>query len=200
MKLVMLSTVAILAGSTAFAGGAGPAPAPIAQPVAPLPVASTDWTGGYAGASLGYGDVEVQDDELDLTADGDGGIGGLFAGYQYDLGSIVLGAELDLNTSNIDLDNDAGSLDQVHRLKLRAGYDAGKALIYGVAGAAYAKVDAGPEDVSETGYVVGGGVDYMLTDNVIAGGEVLYHNFDEFDGSSTDVDATTVQARISYKF
>ncbi|MBJ3763501.1 porin family protein [Maribius pontilimi] len=208
MKIFGITTVAILAGSTAFAGGMDIAPAPAPVPLAPLPAATPNWTGGYAGLSLGYGtgSAEVEDDE-DTTAvdesadiDFDGAIGGVFAGYNYDLGNAVVGAELDLNAANFDLDDDVGSIDEVHRLKLRGGFKAGSALIYGVAGAAYASAEVLGDDFSDTGWLVGLGVDYLVTDNIVAGAEVLYHQFDDFDDTGIDVDATTLQARVAYKF
>ena len=83
---------------------------------------------------------------------------------------------------------------------MRAGYDAGNTLIYGVAGAAYAEAEAFGEDLSDTGYVLGAGVDYKVTPNVVVGGEVLYHKFDDFDDTGIDADVTTVQARVAYQF
>ena len=52
----------------------------------------------------------------------------------------------------------------------------------------------------EDGWFAGGGYEYLVTDNVSVGGEVLYHEFDDFDNSGTDVDATTVQARATFRF
>lgn len=226
MKILVLSTTALVAGSAAFAGGVDPAPAPAPAPIAPLPVATTDWSGGYAGLSLGYAgadsegsdileDPDDDDDFLDVDIDGDGIVGGAFAGYQRDFGNFVLGAEADLNSSNLDFDDDdlgdlfdedendfdgGGEIDEIHRLKLRAGYDTGRALVYGVLGGAYASGEFFGDDVSDTGYVVGAGVDYLVTDNITAGAEVLYHQFDDFDDTDIDIDATTVQARVAYKF
>lgn len=230
MKFVTLTAAGALFAGAAYAGGVAPAPVEPA-PMAPAPIAmpSTDWTGGYAGASLGWGGVNLDGDGDDLDAilgddddddddlfdvDGDGVVGGAFAGYQYDFGSFVLGGELDLNASNLDFDDDdfgdffddaeeddeEVSIDQIHRLKMRAGYDAGNTLIYGVAGAAYAEAEAFGEDLSDTGYVLGAGVDYKVTPNVVVGGEVLYHKFDDFDDTGIDADVTTVQARVAYQF
>lgn len=40
----------------------------------------------------------------------------------------------------------------------------------------------------------------MLTDSFALGGEILYHEFDNFNGSGIDVDATTVQMRGTFRF
>lgn len=231
MKFVTMTAAGALIAGAAHAGGVNTAPV---QPmvVAPAPIVSSpDWSGGYAGASLGYGlidedgldgleDPDTQffgDDNITFDVDGDGAIGGVFAGYQYDFGSYVLGAELDLNAANLDFDDDSFadfiddpstateetggvSIDQIHRLKLRAGYDAGNTLVYGVLGAAYAKADILGSDFSDTGYVVGAGVDYKVTDAVNVGGEVLYQQWDDFDNTGVDFDATTFQARVAYQF
>ena len=142
-------------------------------------------------------------------------LGGAFAGYQYDFGQYVLGAEIDLNAANLDFDDDdffggdvfddedvesEVTVEQLHRLKLRVGYDAGNTLIYGVAGAAYAQADVFGEDLSDSGYLVGAGVDYKVADNVVVGGEVVYHKFEDFDDTGVDADITSVQARVAFQF
>ena len=230
-KMIALSTVGVLATSTAFAGGIIAAPV---EPVimAPAPVVTSDWTGGYAGLSLGYGGIDAEgddflegtdsdeDDTFNIDMDGDGVVGGAFAGYQRDFGTFVLGAEADLNAANVDfdednffgddvnidldddgnIDNGGASFDSIHRLKLRAGYDAGDALIYGVAGPAYASAEIFGDDYSDTGYVVGAGVDYKVRPDITVGGEILYNNWDDFDDTGVDFDATTFQARVAYQF
>lgn len=198
MKYITLAAAGLLAASPALAGNLNPAPSepmPM-QPITPV-MASTDWTGAYVGAQLGYGDFSA---EGTATEEGDGAVGGVHAGYQYDFGSYVLGGELNLNTADIDADSGAATFDNLHELKFKAGYDAGKTLIYGTAGAAYADATVAGTEFSDTGYLVGAGVDYMLSDNVVLGGEVTYHQFDDFDDSGIDLDATTVNAKVSYKF
>ncbi|SER96821.1 Opacity protein [Tranquillimonas rosea] len=204
MKIATYSLIAVVAGTPVFAGGMTPAPAdPVVQPSQPAPVVPVtgDWTGAYVGAELGYGDITAENDGGD--ADGDGVIGGLTAGYDRDFGNFVLGAGVDYDFADIDLEADGtevGSLDSVARLKVRGGYDLGSTLIYATGGAAYADAEIGGEDYSDTGYFVGLGADYKVTDSVTVGGEVLYHQFDDFDDTGTDVEATTAQARVTYRF
>lgn len=197
-----LSTAAVIAaiGAPAFAGGLQE-PAPEAVVVAPTPapvyVAPGDWTGGYVGAQIGYGDVNT---EGAINSGGNGAVGGVQAGYDYDFGGFVLGGEVDYNAANIDLDNNNGSLDNLTRAKLRAGYGMGNTLVYGVAGAAKADVNLAGTDYSESGYLVGAGVDYKLTDSVTMGGEVVYQDLGEVENTGTSVDATTVAAKLNYRF
>ena len=188
-SIIALTAAPVMAGSMAE-------PIVESQPmVQTVPfVASTDWTGGYIGGQLGYGNIDAD------VEDGDGFLGGLHAGYQQDLGTWVVGGEVDYDWADIDLDNDAGSLNNVGRVKLRGGYDLGSTLVYGTVGAAYADAEVGGTDFSDWGWLAGIGVDYRLSDAVSVGGELLYHKFDDFDDTGLDVDATTLAARVSYHF
>ncbi|ABV93441.1 hypothetical protein Dshi_1699 [Dinoroseobacter shibae DFL 12 = DSM 16493] len=198
MKSSKFSPVVALALPLALFGApslAGSLEDPVVEPVpmapAPVVVSGRDWTGGYVGAQIGYGDVGTNASGVD----GDGLIGGLIAGYDYDFGSYVLGAGIDYDIADIDLG--PASLEDVLRLKLRAGFEAGPSLIYATGG--YAR--AGTDNLgSDDGWFAGAGVEYPLSQNLSLAGEVLYHEFDDFDGSGVDVDATTVQARLAYRF
>lgn len=189
-----LTTAPVLAG-----GFAEPiATPPVAAPViiaAPAPMMSTDWTGFYAGAQLGYGQLQsdaIDEDPQDLLY-------GVHAGYLYDLGNIVVGAELDYDMTNIGFAAPAVDLDSVARFKLRAGYDAGAFQPYLTAGVAQATV-SGALDGTSDGQFAGLGLDYQLSDSFRVGGEVLAHQFDNLVDSGVDVEATTLTLRASYNF
>jgi opacity protein-like surface antigen len=113
-KKFTLATAALaLASAPALAGS--PAPA-TDDPVlaAPVPVAtSPDWTGFYAGGELGYGNFDSS-----LGSSEDEVLGGLVAGYDWDLGNWVVGA-------GADYDFAGGDVDQIFRAKLRSGYKIG---------------------------------------------------------------------------
>ncbi|MFW5642378.1 MAG: outer membrane protein [Roseicyclus sp.] len=183
----------------ALAGGMGePAAPPVTVPAAPAPVTGADWTGAYGGVQLEYGDADLSGL---LEEDGTGALGGIFGGYRYDFGSYVVGAELDLNLADIDLDAAGGNIDAVYRLGLEAGFDAGPALIYGTAGAAVATLDADTDTLRGHGYFYGVGVDYAVTDQVTVGAELLQHEFDDFDGvSGLDADALTFGVNAALRF
>ncbi|MBU2936939.1 MULTISPECIES: outer membrane protein [Pacificibacter] len=190
--LASASTLTLAAPT--FAGNLDPAPmeAPVAVAVVPVQTAGTDWTGFYGGLSAGYGwGDEVADDADDATY-------GLFGGYNYDLGNWVLGGELEY--AKTDLDNGTAEIDDMTRLKFRAGYDLGKVVVYGIVGANYANATIGGTDYSDTGVSYGLGADYALSDAVVAGFEVLQNDFNEFDDSGSDLSATTVGAKIAYRF
>jgi outer membrane autotransporter protein len=216
--LTAASTVAIcMAAAPAFAAG----PTPIVEPVvvAPPPPVGTDWTGGWVGGQLGWGwastDLSLEDD-IDTDLDGDGVIGGLTSGYLYDFGNFVLGGELQYDWANIEfdeidiegddfetvieLDDESGTLEEMFRAKVIAGYDLGSTLVYGSAGYAHATAELAGEDVDGDGWVVGLGADYLIRENITIGGEVMYHQFDDFGGDGLDMDATTLQAKMTFRF
>lgn len=195
---VSVLAITAFAAIPALAGGlAQPEPDPVVAAPPPAPArADGDWGGFYAGAQLGYADVDSNGAGLD----GDGIIGGVHGGYRWDLGGTVLGAEIDFDAADVDLGGDIGNLDSVARLKLLAGADLGRALVYATAGVAYADATVGGADLSDNGYFGGVGVDYALSEQWTVGGEVLFHRFDDFDDSGVDLDATTVKAKVSYRF
>ena len=194
-------TAAMIAAPLAFlstsasAGGlsepvAAPAPVPVSV-AAPVPT-GRDWTGLYGGISLGYGDVDADG----VTGDFQGATFGGHVGYNYDLGSIVLGGELEaVGTSDFENDDSGLELDNVLRAKMRAGYDAGSYLPYLTAGYAQASVN----DDEDDGYFYGVGVDYAWSDSISVGGEYLRHEFEEFNDGG-DITADTVALRVSYNF
>lgn len=191
IKNILLGTLgASLVAAPVLAGSPTPAPA---EPVIATPVAAPitgDWTGGYAGLQLGYADANGSG-----GLNGDGMIGGLTLGYDYDFGQYVIGAGLDYDWTDIDVGGN--TLESIARLKARAGYDMGAGLAYVTAGAAQAKIDTLGTD---EGYFAGVGYEHMLTQNISLGGEVLYHDFGNFNGSGTNVDATTAQVRATFRF
>jgi outer membrane immunogenic protein len=198
MKTIAVLVASSLMAMPAFAGGlTTPEPEPeiIAAPVAVAP--SSDWTGFYAGAQLGYGDIDSNGGGLD----GNGELYGVHAGYRWDFGQFVAGAEIDWDNANIDLGAVAGDeLDDVARLKLIGGADLGRTLVYGTVGAARASATVGGIELKDTGYFVGAGMDFAVTERVTVGGELMQHRFSDFDGSGTDFDATTIKAKVALRF
>lgn len=202
MKSIAILVAGLLsAPMAAFAGGPIPA-APEPYVEAPMVMTPTrvdgDWTGFYVGAQYGYGNITSNG----AGVDGNGGLGGLHAGYRYDLGNAVVGAELDYNFSNFDLGQNLPdtTLDSVARLKVMAGYDLGRALVYVTGGAAYAEATVVGAEASGNGYFAGIGMDYKVTETVNVGAELLGHRFEEFEDTNIDLEAVTLQAKIAYRF
>jgi opacity protein-like surface antigen len=184
---------------TASAGGlaepvveAVPVPAPAPAPVV---YAGSDWSGFYVGGQLGYADFQADP----FADDTNGGTYGVHAGYNYDFGSFVLGGEIDYDVADITDSATDITVDNITRLKLRAGYDAGAFMPYLTAGAVRAET-SGALAETDDGAFAGLGVDYNFSDNIRIGAEVLQHQFEDFGGSGVDIDATTIGARVSYTF
>ncbi len=187
LALASVATAAIAAPAFAGSPTTPPADPVIAAPVVPV-ATSGDWTGAYGGLSLGYADTST------TGASDSGALYGLSMGYDYDLGNWVMGGGIDYDWTDLNLGG--ANVDNVARLKLRAGYDMGNGLLYGTGGMAKAYTSVG----DDTGWFAGLGYEHKLTQNVSLGGEVLYHQFDDFAGTGNDIDATTIAIKTNYRF
>ena len=183
MHKIAASTLAIAALTAttvpAFAGGLSePIATPEVTPMIVTAAPSNDWTGFYVGGQLGYGKVTADDFDEDAT----GATYGVHAGYLYDLGTIVLGGELDYDATTIEgtVGGDDVAVDGVARAKLRIGYDAGDWMPDLTVGGARA-MTSGAVDGEGDGTFAGLGLDYRLSDSLRVGAEVLQHQFDDFD-------------------
>lgn len=191
---LIAATFAVASGPALAGSATPPAPDPVIEAPAPAPVPdSPDWTGGYVGGQIGYGNVDTNA----FGVDGDGAIGGLTAGYDYDFGQWVVGGGLDYDWADISLGAGNPDLENVFRVKLRGGYKIGNGLVYGTGGWAQADTDTLGDD---DGYFAGLGYEHMVTQNFSVGGEALYHEFSNFGTTTTDVEATTVQVRGTFRF
>ena len=174
-KVLMAAMAATLSASTAMAQSSG------------------DFTGFYGGLQLGYLDVDT-----DVSGvDGDGLIGGIILGYDYDLSDWVVGAGFDYDWTGTEITQGV-EVEDVWRIKLRAGYKViPQGLLYGVGGYA----DVGTDNLgSDNGWFIGAGYEQIVAPNISVGGEILYHEFNDFNSTGIDVDATTVQVRAAYRF
>lgn len=204
MKLLLATSVAALSASVALAG----APVFVPVPLPPIAVAPTqDWSGLYVGAQVGYGIGAIEDPGFvfgdiilgDLGASGF--LYGAHLGYNFDLGNFVLGAEIDYNIADIQFEDFEGvSFTNLSHLKARVGYDLGSALVYGAAGLAHTTIDSAGTETDDTGYFVGVGTDFRVSNDWTVGAEYLYHRFDDFNDSGLNINMSTIHARVSYHF
>jgi outer membrane immunogenic protein len=199
------SSIALALALTAATGSvAAPAfaeetaPAYAISPTATLSTMSVmgDWNGFYVGGMLGTMAVEGSST---IGEDVSGMDYGVQAGYLYDTGMAVLGAEIQYVGTDVTDDSIGLNVDSVLRGKLRAGYNAGFWQPYAVLGVAQLTT-SGAIDDSGSGYLYGIGADFMVRPNILAGVEALQHVFDDYAGSGIDVTATTLEARVSFKF
>ncbi|ANY79927.1 hypothetical protein BB934_18250 [Microvirga ossetica] len=212
MKKILLASVALFG----FAGAASAADLPVrAAPPAPIIAAVPvfTWTGFYVGVNAGYGwnandSITVGGVTFDLDDEG-GFVGGAQAGYNYQIGSFVVGLEGDIQYADFGgddrfdfdgdgiLDDDFNTSDWFGTVRARAGVAFDRALIYATGGFAFAD--------NATGWTVGGGLEYAFTNNLSAKIEGLYVNLDQddnFPGLDLDNDAEfgVVRAGLNFRF
>lgn len=190
MRAITTATIIGLIALPALAGGASE-PIPTGEPVVRYAAFGSDWTGGYVGGNLGYS-------WADADSGSDGWLGGIFGGYQSDFGAWVIGGEASYDWT--DIGSNGANIDAISRLKLRAGYDLGTMLLYGVGGASYADVRLRNRSASDWGWVIGAGADFRISNSMTLGTELLYDSISDFDDRGVDLDATTLAMRLSLLF
>jgi len=219
MKKLLLALSLSLLASSAYAADA------IIAEAAPV----FSWTGGYIGLQAGYawgnGNVDQIGGPGFIDTDPDGFLGGVYAGYNYQMSNnIVIGAELDVVYANVDGSGQiflapgvptgvtaTEELNWSGAARLRLGYAADRFLPYIAGGVAFGDIDisndSGPGSFGDTftGWTIGVGLDYAMTDNLLLRGEYRYTDFgsDSFeDPVDADVDLKTNEVRfgIAYKF
>ncbi|WP_296744175.1 outer membrane protein [Mesorhizobium sp.] len=192
----------------------------------PMTAPGFDWTGYYAGLQAGYGwgrsDISgTLGTPFSASPDVDGGfVGGHVAGL-WQFNQAVVGAQAELNYASVDGSapltggNSVGSnVKWFGSVNAEAGVAADRWLIYGIGGVAFAGLEtsqAGATGFARTrtgtGWTIGAGVNYALTDKVVVGAQYRYYDFgkehfDAPDGSDRDQDVklNTVGVNFSYKF
>lgn len=167
---------------------------------------------------------------------------GLYAGYNYQFqNNLVLGVEGDINYDSLKGSGRArGNLDFSHgdplpvasykqeaelkwdgSVRLRVGYAMDRFLPYITGGFAFGKYDYSPKwdkdgslrySSTHTGWTVGAGLEYAVTDNLIARVEYRYADYGKknyFDYATSaggnytdriDLKTHTIRAGLSYKF
>lgn len=196
-----------------------------ASPIySPTPVSG--WGGFYAGINGGYGWGA-------LTRKPAGGIAtetnssgwqvGAQTGYNVDLGGFVIGAEADLQWSNIGYTEDipgVGSfksgMDFYGTIRGRAGMTFGAVMPFVTGGFAAGRGTTSFTDpanvvtsqtATHTGWTVGGGLEAKATDNITFKAEYLYVDlgtqaYNGLPGGNQDVTQrfSVVRAGVNYKF
>jgi outer membrane immunogenic protein len=209
-----------------------------AAPVAYVPAFS--WTGFYLGGELGWirTNPEYTTGVLLLgapfvvspsTSSRNGLSYGLLAGYNYQVGSLVLGIEGDLEgwtVGNMRYTAVTGDFISAHStwggsIRGRLGFAMDHALFYVTGGAAFASLQTSVPttnislgiDGTRLGWTAGAGVDYAFTDNWFTGIEYRYSRFEAKNfiypipilnlglvGFKQEMNNNQISARIGYKF
>ncbi len=192
-RALALGSVAAFALSTGFASAAD-LPRRSAA-VAPKVVAAPafTWTGFYVGVNAGGISAKVNgQDDTSFTV-------GARAGFDYQVGSLVVGVLGDVDYSGLDINGLKSRF--VGQVNARVGFLAQPSLLlYATGGLTYADIDF-PGVSSARGWNVGGGVEYRINANWSAFVEYRYHDLrTEGTLASRDVDAHTVKIGVNYRF
>jgi outer membrane immunogenic protein len=197
--------------------------------------AYTDWTGLYVGGFGGVGCLEANYTPPHATIDpnmaGCIGLAGIYGGYDYQIGSFLLGVEGDYGWAIDGHLAFAGgeeqtnyAIDALATARGRVGWlPSESALIYVTGGAGWLDTTfdglVGPSAISSSasqflfGWVIGGGIEAALTQNIHLKAEYLYGAFDdaEYDLSTSEChpkcvvdmdvgDFHTFRVGLSYNF
>ncbi len=171
--------------------------------------------GAWAGFNIGLQASKGEGYQLYLPDNGDydlvgKGLGG-FVGYMMTSGAWAYGGELAYARSDYhEIEEDGSSeypeynFNHTLDLKARVGYAVDRALVYGVLGYGWSEYEDGDEDPTSLynvkGAIFGLGVDYLVSDRVFLGAEVLHRDIGESDAEYFDADLTTVTLRAGLKF
>lgn len=187
-------------GLVAFALALGTSPLSAADDSVPgaFDTGRLEWQGSYVGAQLGYDWLDANSGFFSTKADGV--VGGFHAGYLFKLGEqFYLGPEVSAELSSMAAAT--FETDYLLAARLRGGIAFDRLLVTGSVGLSHAKFSSPVFGTySSTGWLVGVGADYAITDHLTAGIDYSYHVLDDFDNSGVDVEMSLVRARIGYRF
>ena len=218
MKKLLLATVGVLALGVTAASAADIARRPIMPAKAPVYVEPPfTWTGFYVGVNGGWGfgrsDFSAPFDSGSFNTDG-GLIGGTL-GYNWQLGSLVLGVEGDADWSNIRGSSGCTGPticstrnNWLGTVRGRVGYAMNRFMPYVTGGLAVGDIHndiAGVGTASETkaGWTVGGGLEYAFAGPWSAKIEYDYVDLGRgasILGSDAKFQTSIVRAGLNYHF
>ena len=170
------------------------------------PTGAYNWIGPYVGGNAGY----QWGSTVNNPTRPSGLNGGLQAGYNWQYGQFVFGAETDLQISAAD-DVFAGwkfSNPWFGTLRGRAGYAMNNILFYGTFGLAYGglKVETpgGAESRTLSGWAGGLGMEIGFTPNWTARAEYLYMDLGDrnygLTGSAHGLESSIMRLGLNYRF
>lgn len=212
MKSFPLAVGALaLSASVAFAAG----PAPVAvepQVYTPPPIARHNWTGGYVGLGLNYGRSSHAVPGPGTLPNANGFGAGALAGYNWQNGDLVFGAELvgDVTrlTGSADCTNPAftctSRVNNVISGRLRAGAAMDNTLLFATAGLASASIRHSTDDGVTTwtdtnrtnGVVIGVGIEHAFAGGWNLRGDLEHYRFRRQD-FALDTPYDNVRAKMN---
>jgi outer membrane immunogenic protein len=180
------------------------------------------WQGFYYGVSagFGFGDSTLFNDQNDASAlantQPSGFMGSVTAGYNWRVGSgLVFGVEGDLGLMDVSADDKIASDGNVYKTQLGPLWGTVRArlgmlltdrmLVYATGGAAFMQTDeisigtAGSTTLSDdfqSGFVVGAGAEYALSETMSLKAEYLYMDFGQLSGVGADGSDFSIENQI----
>lgn len=187
LVLSTLGLAALLSGPVSALAADLPPPPPPMQ----IRQSTYDWGGVYVGGLFGAGSVDntyVPIGTPDPEISGSGMVGGIMAGYNFQVNEFVVGAEADIMFTSINNRNTSDGVAQkfsrLSTIRARAGWAHDNTLFYATAGVGFIRSKFSllaplNESLTKThmGYVVGGGMEHAFTQSLIARAEYLYGSF-----------------------
>lgn len=210
MKTKILTGIgALMMASGAYAADLPRRTAPVAPAVRAMPAFT--WTGFYAGVNAGYGFGSYSGTATPGFSSPRGFVGGGQIGYNHQIGQFVAGLETDLSYSGMsDKLANVGKerVGYIGTVRGRLGYAVDRFLPYVTGGFAYGGTElltgAGRASQVQTGWVLGAGVEYAITNNLTARVEGLYVDLSDkrvYGGpAKTGTEVGIVRAGINAKF
>lgn len=206
-RLFATTAIAALVATGASAGdfsktGTAVAEPQIATPSMPTVSPRFDWTGGYVGAGIGYGRMNISGFDNRSSA-----VGGLFAGYRWDMGNAVVGGELLVSPGNFGSSTLPGpSGDEVKAgasLMLSAGMPVtadARTLGYIAAGPSMIRTSGAGGSETSTGAGVQLGLDHMITDQIMLRGAVNYTAINNVGNDDLKTRTLGAGVGVAFKF
>jgi outer membrane immunogenic protein len=196
------------------------------------PAPAYSWQGLYLGVNAGYGFGAFTDGNFNflgnprrLFGGPSGGMVGFTGGYNFvPMSNVVVGLEADFDFTFMKASHmpffglaSRSSINHAMTLRGRAGYALDRALLYVTGGFAGAQTTIGVTNAFtgfngqqgkfQTGWAVGAGLEFMLTNNLSAKGEYIFTSVGTdryFDFSpaalQTGVNMSTVKGGLNYHF
>jgi outer membrane immunogenic protein len=214
--LLSAAAIAALAGS-AFAADL---PSTKSAPIFVAPVSVYDWTGFYVGADVGgvWGQGKLTAGTYTSTVHTSSVLGGGFGGYNYQINKFIVGLQGGIDGMGATATNSVGiGMRETYLASVdaRLGYACDRILVYAIGGGAFTNTTHWGSSTNfpggnQTGYDVGGGVEYAFLPNWTVRAEYRYYDFGDsnFTNISNRIAAVhsfaksddVIRVGLSYKF
>ena len=231
-QLLLSAAISVIAASAALAAdlpsrtSAPSFEAPVEAPIA------FNWTGFYAGLNGGYGWNSSSWQSVGAPAftnfsnNAGGFVGGVTAGYNYQINQFVVGIEGNAEYSGVRASGACGAVvgsncktkqSWIGDLDGKIGIGIDRALIYATGGVGFTDYSfSSPTPApamswaggSRVGWTLGAGMDYAITNNWVAGVTYKYYDFGTQTQNSSPAGTNvkfretenTLLGRVMYKF